>query len=96
MRECLAVPQLAAFDVAQRAGTSLRNLHRAFASEQRTFAGSLQAMRLAEGARMLADARFKRITIGEIARRCGFLDPSHFTRQFRRVHGVNPKAFRAG
>lgn len=81
--------------MARETGTSLRNLHRAFAANNRTFASSLQAMRLAEGVRMLADARFNHITIGEIARRCGFLDPSHFTRQFHRVHGMGPRVFRA-
>ncbi len=95
MRERLADPDLAAMDVAKAAGTSLRTLHRAFASEKRTFAGSLLAMRLEEGGRMLADARFKRVTICEIARRCGFMDPSHFARQFRRLRGVGPRESRA-
>ncbi len=95
MRERLSEPGLAAGDIAHSAGTSLRNLHRAFASQQRTFTSSLRAMRLEEAARMLADTRFRRITIGEIARRCGFADASHFTRQFHLVHGVNPKALRA-
>lgn len=94
MRERLADPRLCAADVAPAAGTSLRSMHRAFASENRTFAGTLMAMRIAEGSRMLADPRFARVTIGEIARRCGFIDPSHFTRQIRRAHGVSAKALR--
>lgn len=94
MRERLADPGLVAADVAAAAGTSLRNLHRAFARENRTFAGTLMAMRIAEGCRMLADVRFERITIAEIARRCGFLDASNFTRQVRRVRGVRPKEIR--
>ena len=95
MRERLADPDLAALDVAKAAGTSLRTMHRTFASEKRTFAGSLLAMRLEEGGRMLSDTRFKRVTVGEIARRCGFMDPSHFARQFRRLRGVGPSEFRA-
>jgi hypothetical protein len=27
-------------------------------------------------------------SIAEIGRRCGFLDPSHFARQFRRLRGM--------
>lgn len=94
MRERLADPALVAADVAKAAGTSLRNLHRAFAGQNRSFAGSLLAMRIAEADRMLSDVRFERVTIGEISRRCGFLDPSHFTRQFRRLRGVYPKQLR--
>lgn len=30
----------------------------------------------------------------EIARRCGFTDPSHFNRCFRRIKGMNPSAYR--
>lgn len=95
MRERLADPDLAAMDVATSAGTSLRTMHRTFASVKRTFAGSLLDMRLEEGGRMLADARFRRLTIGEIARRCGFMDPSHFARQFRNRQGMGPSEFRA-
>lgn len=94
MRERLSEPGLTAEDIAKDAGTSLRNLHRAFASQRRTFASSLRAMRLAEAARMLTDSRFSRVTIGEIARRCGCMEPSHFTRHFRHSYKISPKAFR--
>jgi AraC-like DNA-binding protein len=38
---------------------------------------------------MLADAA-SRLTIGEIALRCGFDDPSSFSRSFRRRYGCQP------
>jgi AraC-like DNA-binding protein len=33
-------------------------------------------------------------TIKEIAHRVGYHDPYHFSRAFKSVHGVSPKAFR--
>lgn len=95
MRQRLCDPDVCAAEVAREGATSLRSLHRAFAAEGQTFAGRLMAMRLLEGKRMLSDRRFRNLTIGEIARRCGFLDASHFARQFRRRHGVAPAVFRA-
>lgn len=95
LRAQLSKPGLVASDVAKACGVSLRSLHRAFASNGRTFAGVLMQARIDEAARMMADRRFLRLAISEIGRRCGFLDPSHFARQFRRVRGVCPSQFRS-
>ncbi len=95
MRERLGDAGLVARDVAQQGALSLRSLHRAFAAEGRTFAGVLRDLRLAEAERMLGDRRFSRLSVAEIAQRCGFVDPSHFARQFRRVRGQGPGALRA-
>nr|WP_283980028.1 AraC family transcriptional regulator [Sinorhizobium sp. 7-81] len=35
------------------------------------------------------------LPLGEIARRCGFIDEDHFRRGFRRVTGVTPSEWRA-
>jgi AraC family transcriptional regulator, positive regulator of tynA and feaB len=93
-RDLLVRPGLTATEIAIACGISVRTLHRTFAAAGRTFAGSLMHFRTQEAARMLADRRFRMLPIAEVARRCGFLDPSHFARQFRRVRGVGPCEFR--
>jgi AraC-like DNA-binding protein len=44
---------------------------------------------------MLGQPRFRRLSVAEIGRRCGFSDASHFARQFVRLRGLAPRAFRA-
>lgn len=95
LRDRMAVPGLVAADVARACGVSLRTLHRAFAAQGHTFAGVLMQTRVDAAARLLQDRRYAHLTIAGIARRCGFLDASHFARQFRRLRGVEPRQFRA-
>jgi AraC family transcriptional regulator len=33
-------------------------------------------------------------TLSEIGRQCGFSDPSHFNRCFRKIKGINPSEYR--
>lgn len=33
------------------------------------------------------------VSVGEVSRRLGFVDPYHFSRVFKRVHGISPKTF---
>jgi AraC-like DNA-binding protein len=37
-----------------------------------------------------------KLSIGEIAKRCGYGNPAHFASAFRRVAGVAPTAYRSG
>jgi AraC-like DNA-binding protein len=94
IRSRMSTPGLVASAVAQACSVSLRTLHRTFAAKNRTFAGVLTEMRVDEATRMLMDQRFRDLTIAEIGRRCGFLDPSHFARQFRRLRKTGPREFR--
>ncbi len=94
MRSRMSRPGLVASEIAQACAVSLRTLHRAFAAKNRTFAGVLMELRVDEATRMLTDQRFGGLTIAEIGRRCGFLDPSHFARQFRRLRKSGPREFR--
>jgi AraC family transcriptional regulator, positive regulator of tynA and feaB len=96
MHERLADPELVAVEVATSCAMSVRSLHRRFAAADKTFASVLMHMRIDEAARMLASGRFSALNIAEVARRCGFLDPSHFARQFRQQRGVGPREFRSG
>lgn len=91
----LSKPGLVASEVAGACDISLRTLHRLFAMNARTFAGVLMQKRIQMAGDMLADRRFHPLTIAEIGRRCGFLDASHFARQFRRVRNMGPREFRS-
>jgi AraC-like DNA-binding protein len=44
--------------------------------------------------RLLSDQRFAGLTVSEVAARCGFLEPSHFARRFRKAYGAGPTEFR--
>jgi AraC family transcriptional regulator, positive regulator of tynA and feaB len=94
MRQRFSDSALVAQAVAADCAVSVRSLHRAFAVVNKTFGGVLMEMRLAQATRMLSSRRFSGITIAEIARRCGFLDPSHFARQFKSQHNMSPHEFR--
>jgi AraC family transcriptional regulator, positive regulator of tynA and feaB len=94
MHQHLGDTELVAAWVAQRCHISVRSLHRLFAAAQKTFAGVLMNMRLDEATRMLSIRRFDGLTISEVSRRCGFVDASHFARQFRRQRGRSPRQFR--
>jgi AraC family transcriptional regulator len=81
-------------DLAALVGVSPGYLHRAFrATAGRTPLAFIQERRIQRAAQYLhrGDA-----TLMEIALRVGFASPSHFTRTFRRVTGVNPSKFRQG
>jgi AraC-like DNA-binding protein len=54
----------------------------------------LRAARIEEAQRLLAQPRLMRVTVGEIGRRCGFADPSHFVREFRAATGSTPALWR--
>lgn len=89
-------PGLRADDIAASLGISVRTLHRALARAQRTFAARLMHHRLQAARRMLESPAFDRLTLAEIGRRVGLLDPSHFTRACRRALGRTPGELRQG
>jgi AraC-like DNA-binding protein len=79
-------------DIAVLAGLSTTQLERVC---RRTLGmsprGVLQRLRIEQAARLLSTTS---LTAGEIAAACGFYDQSSFTRQFRRVLGLTPGAYR--
>lgn len=81
---------LTAAAVAAAAKVSIRSLHRSLASEGETFGELLLQARAALATRMLESRLFNRLTIAEIGRRAGFIDPSHFGRVYRRLTGFSP------
>ena len=80
--------------VADQHGISKRYLHHLFAISGTTFGQELMQVRLELGRRLLGDRRNARLSIGELSARCGFAEPSHFARRFRKAFGVGPSAFR--
>ncbi|CAN5480465.1 hypothetical protein BH10PSE18_BH10PSE18_40860 [soil metagenome] len=96
LRERHAEPGLTAAVVAAGLGISSRTLHRSLAASGQPFAQQLMACRMAVARRLLADARFDRLTVAEIGRRVGLLDASHFVRACRRRLGATPGQIRRG
>lgn len=85
---------LSAQALADEAGVSLRTLHRAFAAQGGSFAGTLRQMRLARAGELLRRPQLAHVSVAEIGRRCGFADASHFARAFQRAMGATPAAWR--
>jgi AraC-like DNA-binding protein len=51
-------------------------------------------MRLELAHRIMSDTRYDALSVNEVSARCGFLEPSHFARRFRKAFGVVPTQFR--
>lgn len=94
LRDCLHEPTLSARKLADRHDISLRTLHYAFASERTTFMQELVRMRLERAQELLCDPALTELGIGAVAEKCGFSDPSHFARRFRRQYGMTPIQYR--
>lgn len=81
--------------IADAHGISKRYLHYLFAHADTTFGNELMRVRLECAHRLLSDTRYAALAVGEVAARCGFLEPSHFARRFRKAWGAGPTEFRA-
>jgi AraC-like DNA-binding protein len=79
-------------EVARRIGASNRGLQRALAEGgEGSFSQALRDRRLEVAARLLATSC---LPISQVAERVGYSSAQHFTRAFRRRHGLPPRAFR--
>jgi AraC-like DNA-binding protein len=94
LRDRCCDSDLAPSTVAEAHGISKRYLHHLFAQSGTTFGHELLRIRLELARRLLGDRRFGTISIGEVAARCGFVEPSHFARRFRAKYGQGPTEFR--
>jgi transcriptional regulator GlxA family with amidase domain len=80
-------------DMARLAALSTSQLHRTF--KQRLGVSPitwLRDERINRARRLLAD---RGLNIAEVGRRCGYPDPYHFSRDFRRLCGLSPTLFRS-
>ncbi|MDE2051149.1 MAG: AraC family transcriptional regulator [Gammaproteobacteria bacterium] len=94
VRDGLSDPEMSPSTVAAEHHISVRALHYAFAAAGTTFMAQLLQARLQRARELLADSRARDLPVIEVAARCGFSDPSHFARRFRRRFGLAPLAFR--
>lgn len=78
-------------DVAKMAGISVRSLQRRLAGAGLSYSDLLGAARFDNATRLLRDTEAKII---EVAFACGYADPAHFTRAFRKIAGITPRQFR--
>jgi AraC family transcriptional regulator, positive regulator of tynA and feaB len=94
IRSKLSSPLLTAAYVAHEVGVSIRTLHRACAKKGTTFLHILQTLRVQRARAMLCQASLSGVQVGEIGRRCGFADPSHFNRVFQQHMRQTPAQWR--
>ena len=87
-------PDLSPDQVAKELGISKRYLQSLLAGAGTSFVRELGAVRLDHASEMLTDPHSRNLAIGEIAFRCGFLDPGYFARQFRKRFDSTPRAWR--
>lgn len=80
--------------IAAAHGISKRYLHLVLAQGGTSFGAVLIETRLNRAKALLEDRRFSRISISDIAWRCGFSNPSHFARRFRQRFGIAPALLR--
>jgi len=85
---------LSPLSVAGELGISTRTVHYAFARAGTTFVQRLMELRLGRARDLLRNVRLYDLPVTEVAARCGFADPSHFARRFRRRFGQSPVQFR--
>lgn len=99
IRDCIAQrsseTHLTAADIASTLNMSVRTLHRTLAASNETFGRLLLDARVERASGMLRSPSLRRLTIGEIGRRCGFADASHFSRVIGRHTGLTPARHRA-
>jgi AraC-like DNA-binding protein len=91
-----ADPELSPDGLAAELGISKRYLQQLLAGSGTSFVQELTATRLDRASDMLSDPRAGGLGVGEIAFRCGFLDPGYFARAFRKRFGRTPSAWRLG
>jgi AraC-like DNA-binding protein len=95
LRNRLHEPDLSPKTVAAEHGICTRTVHYVFAQAHTTFVERLMELRLERARAMLSDTQLLDLPVAELAARCGFADPSHFARRFRRRFGQSPLHMRS-
>ncbi len=80
--------------VAASVAISPRYLHKILAQQGTTYVRELFRVRLDHARSMLTDPRFAELSVSEIGWRCGFCDPSHFSRRFKAQFAASPGSLR--
>ncbi|MFC3999291.1 helix-turn-helix domain-containing protein [Nocardiopsis sediminis] len=90
----LADSALGAGYVAARIGISERHLSRVFAAHRTTVPRYILGRRLDHAHRLITSREGGMLTVAEVAHRCGFASPSHFSGKFTERFGVRPAELR--
>lgn len=69
---------------------SVRHLHKVFVHEGTTLSRWIQQRRLEECRRELGRTGVALVSVSAVAKRWGFANSGHFSRQFRAVYGISP------
>lgn len=93
VRDHLFDQALSVASVCRRFAVSPRTLHNAFASSGDSFAATVRGLRLDSCATLLSDPS-TRTTVTDIASAHGFVDPTSFSRAFRRRFDCSPRDMR--
>lgn len=93
IRGGLADPHLTTESVAQQVGVSARRLHQLFQGGP-TVAAQIRAARLELAMSLLRDPLWAGQPVTAVARRCGYLNHSQFSRAFRARTGSSPSDYR--
>jgi two-component system, response regulator YesN len=78
--------------VARALSTSPRQVQRAYSRDGTSFSEELAGVRMTVAAQLLVDQ--PAIPIADIGRLVGYSRATHFSRAFRRYHGMTPTVFR--
>ncbi|MEV1076966.1 helix-turn-helix domain-containing protein [Streptomyces sp. NPDC050211] len=87
----LSDPGLSPEAVAAAHHVSVRYLHKLFEHEETTVCRWILHQRLERSRRDLSQATAMSSTVAAVARRSGFVSPSHFSRVFRATYGLSPR-----
>ena len=89
-----AFPGLSAEGIGVTLGITARQVHRLLEETTKTFYEHVLERRLLESHRLLTNPACGALTVADIARRAGFVDPSYFNRVFRIRFGDTPTGVR--
>jgi len=96
IEERLGDQELSISSIAAAFGITCRYVHASFKGDKDTVSEYIQARRIQEAAKVLADPARSGVTIGEVAVSHGFKSQAHFARIFRARYGLAPREFRRG
>jgi AraC-like DNA-binding protein len=94
--EHLGDTELSVATVGAALDISTAHIHRIFADEEQTFTSWLWTSRLLACRQALREPANAKLSIAEIAFRCGFTHPTHFSRTYRARFGMTASAWRGG
>ncbi|MBC9715133.1 helix-turn-helix domain-containing protein [Streptomyces sp. TRM66268-LWL] len=94
LRRHLADPDLSAARIAAAHDISVRHLYAVLSRSGISLGDWIRTHRLAACRRELAGPNGRLRTIAAVGRSWGFMDATHFSKSFKRVYGISPRAWR--